>query len=111
MKMSLFSFLLVLGWVVLSCPFYRQSLGFFLPFGEGTCYGFYANKASWTEAVDFCKKKGFALAQLTGPDEYNRMMYQIGFKKMQTKCVWTGLSDPEANGQWRWLDGEWATKS
>ena len=65
------------------------------------CYLWSKNKKNWTEAEDFCQRKGAHLASVTSAAINDYVLEGKGKRSMP---LWIGGSDLEVNGVWKWAD-------
>ena len=56
---------------------------------------------NWTEAEDFCQRKGAHLASVTSAAINDYVLKGKGKRSMP---LWIGGSDLEVNGVWKWAD-------
>ena len=66
------------------------------------CYLWSTDKKNWTEAEDFCQRKGAHLASVTSTAINDYVLE--GKDKRQMYQLWIGGSDLEVNGVWKWTD-------
>ena len=66
------------------------------------CYLWSTDKKNWTEAEDFCQRKGAHLASVTSAAINNYVLKGIDKRGMYS--LWIGGSDLEVNGVWKWTD-------
>ncbi|XP_031747367.1 asialoglycoprotein receptor 1-like [Xenopus tropicalis] len=77
------------------CPFCLSGWHFL-----GTsCYLLSSEAESWEESSVWCRKEGGHLVVINGTAEQDSVL------ELLNETVWIGLSDLEAEGDWRWEDG------
>ncbi|CVI65448.1 Lectin C-type domain protein [Clostridiales bacterium CHKCI001] len=71
---------------------------------NGHTYELYDVSLSWTEAKEYCEKKGGHLVTITSQEEQNVVTSLItaGTKKY----YWIGATDEKEEGKWQWVTGE-----
>ena len=57
------------------------------------------HKKSWSEAEEFCQRKGGHLASIVSQKEQEELVGLLG-----SRYFWLGGSDAEKEGQWTWTD-------
>ena len=65
------------------------------------CYLWSRDVKNWTEAEDFCQRKGGHLASVTSTTINDYVLEGKGKRSMP---LWIGGSDLEVNGVWKWAD-------
>ncbi|XP_025051238.1 C-type lectin domain family 4 member F-like [Alligator sinensis] len=66
----------------------------------GNLYYFSEKKRSWKEAERFCVSQNSHLSSVLSREEQEYLATQV-----KDADHWIGLSDHEADGSWRWVDG------
>ena len=66
------------------------------------CYLWSTDMKNWTEAEDFCQRKGAHLASVTSAAISDYVLE--GKDKREMYQLWIGGSDLEVNGVWKWAD-------
>ena len=66
------------------------------------CYLWSTDEKNWTEAEDFCQRKGAHLASVTSATINDYVLE--GKDKREMYLLWIGGSDLEVNGVWKWTD-------
>ncbi|XP_059577266.1 C-type lectin domain family 4 member F-like [Alligator mississippiensis] len=66
----------------------------------GNLYYFSKEKSSWEEAECFCVSQNLHLSAVLSQEEQEYLAMQL-----RGADHWIGLSDHEAVGSWRWVDG------
>ncbi|XP_059579425.1 C-type lectin domain family 4 member F-like [Alligator mississippiensis] len=66
----------------------------------GNLYYFSKEKRSWEEAEQFCVSQNSHLSSVLSREEQEYLATQV-----KGADHWIGLSDREAEGFWRWVDG------
>ena len=71
---------------------------------NGHIYELYDVSLSWTEAKEYCEKKGGHLVTITSQGEQNVItsLLTAGTKKY----YWIGATDEKEEGKWQWVTGE-----
>ncbi|XP_026529573.1 hepatic lectin-like isoform X1 [Notechis scutatus] len=67
---------------------------------DGACYFFSIQEVIWHTAENDCEEKNSKLVVITNQYEQNFLQSQT-----RNERNWIGLSDHNAEGQWRWVDG------
>ncbi|XP_059577380.1 C-type lectin domain family 4 member F-like isoform X2 [Alligator mississippiensis] len=67
----------------------------------GNLYYFSEKKSSWEEAEHFCMSQNSHLSSVLSREEQEYLATQVKGADQR----WIGLSDREAEGSWRWVDG------
>jgi hypothetical protein len=68
-----------------------------------------ALESGWEDANSTCISKGYdGLAKLVNSDEDTRVVGLASKPGLPWGEVWIGLSDPEDDGVWTWMDGSTA---
>nr|XP_025036734.1 hepatic lectin-like isoform X4 [Pelodiscus sinensis] len=71
---------------------------------SGKCYYFSLRVTSWQTAKALCEEKHAQLAIINSHAKQNFIMYRT-----RDKRFWIGLSDQNAEGEWKWIDGSDST--
>ena len=72
---------------------------------EGHHYFIYDDvSTSWEDAMERCKKRGGYLAVINDPDENEELYYYM--VEMGYDIAYFGLSDPDHDGNWRYIYGD-----
>ncbi|KYO26285.1 immune-related, lectin-like receptor 2 [Alligator mississippiensis] len=71
----------------------------------GNLYYFSKEKRSWEEAEQFCVSQNSHLSSVLSWEEQEYLAAEV-----RNADHWIGLSDREAEGSWRWVDGSEYTK-
>ncbi|TNN53101.1 CD209 antigen-like protein A [Liparis tanakae] len=66
---------------------------------SGSCYFVSSKSASWEKSREDCREKGADLVIINSLEE------QKFLSGVVTGRTWIGLSDADAEGSWRWIDG------
>ena len=78
---------------------------------DGNWYKFHPERLAWHDARDACVREGAHLVMETSARIHNYVKAKFGHKSY----MWIGLSDEEAEGDFKWVDGKkveetcWAT--
>merc|ERR1711934_751137 len=67
------------------------------------CYFWSTNKMNWTDAEDFCKKKGAHLASVTSSTINDYILEGKAIRNIPH--LWVGGTDAEIEDVWKWTDG------
>ncbi|XP_064415036.1 CD209 antigen-like protein E [Latimeria chalumnae] len=66
---------------------------------RGSCYYFSNDRMDWSQSKENCTSMGSHLVIITSTEE------QDFIEKQLNKAYWIGLSDQEAEGEWKWVNG------
>jgi hypothetical protein len=78
------------------CPCARESIG-------GVSVELCELPMSWTEAAEFCRRKGLSLARIDSREQ-SAALYALA-KARRAERWWIGLSDRDVEGRFQWADG------
>ncbi|CAM5118425.1 unnamed protein product [Natator depressus] len=71
---------------------------------SGKCYYFSLHATSWQRAKELCEEEHSFLAIINSHAKQNFIMYRT-----RNQRFWIGLSDRNAEGEWKWIDGSDST--